>query len=94
MPSEFFFSCWRALWVDRGRLPETKIVGASSARSHGVNRQISKIGMLDTIVLLPLSAVTQIRIVLTSGLPKAALTGSKAGEDTDAEPTKGSGPRR
>ena len=37
---------------------------------------------------MPLSAVTLIRIVLISGLPKAALTGLKAGEDTDAEPTK------
>ena len=94
MPSEFFFSCWRALWVYRGRPPESKIVGASPAAGHGVRQRISKIGMFETIVLLPLSAVTLIRIVLISGLPKAALTGSKASEDTDAEPTKESGPRR
>jgi hypothetical protein len=73
-------------------LPESKIVGASRLASHGVKQRISKIGMLETIVLLPLSAVTRIHIVLISGLPMAALTGSKASEDTDAEPHEGISP--
>jgi hypothetical protein len=73
VPSEFFFSCWRALWVYRGRLPESKILGALWASSHGVNQRISKIGMLETIVLLPLSAVALFRIVLITGLPQGGL---------------------
>lgn len=85
---EFFFSCWRALWVYRGRLPESRIVGASVATSHGVDQRISKIGMFGGDCSLAVICRDANSYRSDIGLPKAALTGSKASEDTDAEPTK------